>query len=173
MLILGASGGVGSFAVQIAKALGAEVAGVASARNLDLVGELGADHVIDYTTEQIGERGRRFDVIIDIAGNRPLAEMRRALEPTGTPVIVGGSGGPTTMGFGRTVRASMRSPLVRQRLRALISRPNLADLEALLDYVRSGALTPHVDTTFPLPDAAAAIDFVGNGRSRGKTVVTV
>jgi NADPH:quinone reductase-like Zn-dependent oxidoreductase len=173
VLILGASGGVGSFAVQIAKALGAEVTGVASARNLDLVRELGADHVVDYRTEEIGQLGHRFDVIIDIAGNRPLAELRRALQPAGTLVIVGGSGGPTTMGFGRTVRASMLSLLVRQRLRALISKPNLTDLETLLDHVRSGALTPRVDATFPLSDAAAAIDLVGNGRSRGKTVVTV
>lgn len=173
VLVLGASGGVGSFAVQIAKTIGATVTGVASAQNLDLVRELGADHVIDYTTEAIGANGRRFDVIIDIAGNRPLGELRRALEPGGTLVIVGGSGGPTTMGFGRTVRASILSPLVRQRLRPLISKPSLADLETLLDDVRSGRLTPRVDATFPLADAAAAIDLVGCGRSRGKTVVTV
>jgi NADPH:quinone reductase-like Zn-dependent oxidoreductase len=173
VLILGASGGVGSFAVQIAKALGAEVTGVASTRNLDLVRELGADHAIDYTTEGIGDAGRLFDVIIDIAGNRPLGELRRALRPDGTLVIVGGSGGPATMGFGRTIRAALLSPLVRQRLRALISKPNVTDLETLIGYVSRGALTPRVDATYPLSDAAAAIDLVGTGHSRGKTVITV
>ena len=173
VLVIGASGGVGSFAVQIAKALGAEVTGVASTRNLDLVRELGADHVIDYTKEHIGDAGRRFDVIIDIAGNRPLSELRRALDPNGTLVIVGGSGSQATMGFGRTIRASLLSPLVRQRLRALISKPNAADLEMLVGMAEAGTLTPRVDTTYPLAEAAAAIDLVGAGRSRGKTVVTV
>jgi NADPH:quinone reductase-like Zn-dependent oxidoreductase len=173
VLVIGASGGVGSFAVQIAKALGAEVTGVASTRNLDVVRECGADHVIDYTAEGIGDGGRRFDVIIDIAGNRSLAELRRALEPTGTLVIVGGSGGHTTMGFGRTIRASLLSPFVRQRLRPLLSKPNTADLETLMGFVAAGGLTPRVDVTYPLGEAAAAIELVGTGRSRGKTVVTV
>jgi NADPH:quinone reductase-like Zn-dependent oxidoreductase len=173
VLIIGASGGVGSFAVQIAKALGAEVTGVASTRNLDLVRELGADHVIDYTSESIGDGGRRFDVIIDIAGNRTLAELRDALEPDGTLVIVGGTGGQATMGFGRTVRASLLSPFIGQQLVGLISKPNAADLETLVGFVESGELTPQVDATYPLADAAAAIDLVGTGRSRGKTVVTV
>jgi NADPH:quinone reductase-like Zn-dependent oxidoreductase len=173
VLILGASGGVGSFAVQIAKALGAEVTGVASTRNLDLVRDLGADHVIDYTTEDVGEVPTDFDVIIDIAGNRRLSELRRALRPDGTLVIVGGSGGRATMGFGRAIRASLLSPLVRQRLRALISKPNVADLETLIGYVERGVLTPHVDATYPLSEAAAAIELVGAGRSRGSTVVTV
>lgn len=173
VLVIGASGGVGSFAVQIAKALGAEVTGVASTRNLDMVRQFGADHVIDYTTGGIGEGGRRFDVIIDIAGNRPLSELRRALEPKGTLVIVGGSGGQATMGFGRTVRASLLSPFVGQRLRPLISKPNAADLETLVGFVEDRALDPQVDATYPLAQAAAAIDLVGTGRSRGKTVVTI
>jgi NADPH:quinone reductase-like Zn-dependent oxidoreductase len=173
VLILGASGGVGSFAVQIAKALDADVTGVASTRNLDLVRELGADHVLDYTTHAIGEAGHEFDVIIDIAGNRPLRELRRVLRRDGTLVIVGGSGGRTTMGFGRTIRAALLSPFVGQRLRPLISTPNLADLEALLELVRRGELTPRVDATYPLSRAADAIELVGAGRSRGKTVVTV
>ena len=173
VLIIGASGGVGSFAVQVAKALGAEVTGVASTRNLDLVRRLGADHVIDYTSEGITDSGRLFDVVIDIAGNRPLSELRRTLEKKGTLVIVGGSGSRTTMGFGRTVRASLLSPFVSQRLRGLISKPNAADLETLVGYVASGALSPSVDATYPLGEAAAAIDLVGEGRSRGKTVVTV
>ena len=173
VLIIGASGGVGSFAVQIAKALGAETTGVASTRNLALVRQLGADHVIDYTTEGIGDGGRRFDVIIDIAGNRSLGELRTALDPRGTLVIVGGSGGRTTMGFGRTIRASLLSLVVRQRLRGLISRPNVSDLETLTAMVEAGALVPRVDATYPLAEASDAIDLVGRGRSRGKTVVTV
>lgn len=173
VLVIGASGGVGSLAVQIAKALGAEVTGIASTRNLDLVRRLGADHVIDYTTEAIADGGRRFDVIIDIAGNRPLAELRRALEPSGTLVIVGGSGGRATMGFGRTVRASLLSLFVKQSLRGLISKPNAADLETLVGYLADGTLTPPVDATYPLGGAADAIALVGEGRSRGKTVVTL
>lgn len=173
VLVIGASGGVGSFAVQIAKTLGAEVTGVASTHNLDLVRELGADHVIDYTAERIGDGGRRFDAIIDIAGNRTLSELRKALHPNGTLVIVGGSGSRATMGFGRTIRASLLSPFVPQRLRALISKPNAADLETLVGMVEAGTLTPRVDATYPLAEAAAAIDLVGEGRSRGKTVVTV
>jgi NADPH:quinone reductase-like Zn-dependent oxidoreductase len=173
VLVLGASGGVGSFAVQIAKALGAEVTGVASTRNLDLVRQLGADHVIDYTREAIGDGGRCFDVIIDIAGNRPLTELRRALRRDGTLVIVGGSGGRTTMGFGRTIRAALLSPFVRQRLRALISTPDTADLETLVGLAARGELAPRVEATYPLAHAAEAIELVGQGRSRGKTVVTV
>ncbi len=173
VLVIGASGGVGSFAVQIAKALGAEVTGVASTRNLDLLRELGADAVIDYTREGITDSGRPYDVIIDIAGNRPLPELRRALTPKGTLVIVGGSGGNATMGFGRTIRAALLSPFVGQTLRPLISSPNRDDLAALAELIEAGQLTPRVGTTFPLARAAEAIEHVGAGRSHGKTVVTV
>jgi len=173
VLIIGASGGVGSYALQIAKALGAEVTGVASTRNLDLMHELGADHVIDYTRESITDGGRRFDVIIDIAGNRPLAELRRALETRGTLVIVGGSGGKATMGFGRTIRALLLSPFVSQNLRALISNSNHQDLVTLAELTESGQLRPKVGATYPLAAAAEAIELVGAGRSSGKTVVTV
>ena len=173
VLVIGASGGVGSYVVQIAKALGAHVTGVASTRNLDLVRKLGADDVIDYTREGIADSGARFDVIIDIAGNRKLSELRGALKPAGTLVIVGGSGGPTTMGFGRTVRAQLLSPFVGHRLRALISKPNADDLRTLVGFVESGRLAPAVEATYPLDDAAIAIDLVGRGASRGKTVVTL
>jgi NADPH:quinone reductase-like Zn-dependent oxidoreductase len=172
VLVIGASGGVGSFAVQIAKAFGAEVTGVCSTRNVDLVRSLGADHVIDYTRQEITAGGRRFDVILDIAGNRPLSVLRRALEPDGTLVVVGGSGGRWTMGFGRTVRATLLSPLVRQRLRPLISSPNGADLEVLADLMASGRIAPLVGAGYPLREAAEAIGLVGAGRSSGKTVVT-
>jgi len=170
VLVIGASGGVGTFAVQIAKALGAVVTGVCSTRNVDLVRSLGADHVVDYTREEIGGR---YDVIVDIAGNRSIPSLRRILEPHGTLVIVGGSGGPMTMGFGRTIRAMLLSPFVGQRLRSLISKPNHDDLVELGDLVGSGRVTPVVGATYPLEEAAAAIDRVGTGRSSGKTIVTI
>lgn len=173
VLVVGASGGVGSFAVQIAKAFGAEVTGVASTRNITLVQRLGADHVVDYTQEEITDREQRFDAIIDIAGNRSLGTLRRALKPTGTLVIVGGSGGRVTMGFGRTIRSMFVSPFVSQRLRQIISKPNRDDLVVLTRMVESGDLTPEVGATYPLEQAAEAIGLVGAGRSSGKTVVTV
>ena len=173
VLVIGASGGVGSFAVQIAKAHGADVTGVASTRNLDFVRALGADHVIDYTTEGIGEGGRRYRAIIDIAGNRSLSELRRALDPDGTLVIVGGSGGNITMGFGRAVRATAVSPFIGQTLSALISEPNLDDLETLARMVEAGSLAPAVGATYPLADAPRAVADVGGGGGRGKTVVAV
>jgi NADPH:quinone reductase-like Zn-dependent oxidoreductase len=173
VLVTGAGGGVGSFAVQIAKALGAEVTGVSSTRNVDLVRSLGADHVIDYTREEIDSGSGRFDVIIDIAGNRSLESLRRSLTPRGTLVIVGSTGGRWTMGFGRTVRAMLLSPFVRQRLRPLISTPNHDDLASLAALVEEGKVKPVVGATYPLDDAAAAVDRVGTGRISGKTVVTV
>ena len=173
VLVIGASGGVGSFAVQIAKALGAEVTGVASTRNLDLLRELGADHVVDYTHEEITDAGRRYDVAVDIAGNRPIAELRQVLTRDGTLVIVGGTGGKATMGFGRTIRATILSPFVPQRLRALLSSPNRDDLALLAQLIEAGQLVPRVGATYPLADAPDAIEHVGAGRSYGKTVVTV
>lgn len=173
VLVIGASGGVGSMAVQIAKALGASVTGVASTRNLEFVRELGADRVIDYTAEEITDGGRQFDVIVDIAGNRSLSQLRRALTKKGTAVIVGGTGGKATMGFGRTVRAMFVSPFVSQKLKPLISKPNQEDLVTLADLAQDGRLTPRVGAAYPLEAAAEAIELVGAGKSRGKTVVTI
>jgi NADPH:quinone reductase-like Zn-dependent oxidoreductase len=173
VLILGASGGVGSLAVQIAKTLGADVTGVASTRNLELVRSLGADHVLDYTREEIAGGGRTYDVIIDIAGNRPLFELRKALNPSGTLVIVGGTGGSTTMGFGRTVRAMMLSPFVRQRLLSLLSKPNLADLETLGELLATRRIRTVVDQTYRLSEAPSAVEQIGAGRSGGKRVIRV
>jgi NADPH:quinone reductase-like Zn-dependent oxidoreductase len=173
VLVIGASGGVGTFAVQVAKALGAVVTGVCSTRNVELVRSLGADHVIDYGREEITDGGRRYDVIIDIAGNRPLSALRRVLTSDGTLVIVGGSGGRWTMGFGRTVRATVVSPFVRHRLRSLISSPNSEDLATLAELIELGRVRPVVGATHPLDEAASAITRIGAGRSSGKTVVTM
>lgn len=173
VLIIGASGGVGTFAVQIAKSKGAEVTGVASTRSLDLVRALGADHVLDYTQEDITAGGRQYDLIVDTAGNRSLSEIRRALTPKGRFVIVGGSGGRWLMGSGRSARAALVSPFVRQSLKAFVSSPNQEDLATLRDLVEAGDVTPMIDQTFPLAETAQALDHVGGRHTQGKTVITM
>jgi 2-desacetyl-2-hydroxyethyl bacteriochlorophyllide A dehydrogenase len=173
VLVIGASGGVGTYAVQIAKAHGAEVTGVCSTRNVDMVRSIGADHVIDYTKEDISDAGKRYDVIFDMAGNRDLSTLRGALSPTGTLVMVGGSGGPLLMGVGRSLRATATSPFVSQRLRMFLSSTNREDLVALKDLIESGKVKPVIDGTYPLSETAAALTHVGNRHTRGKTVITV
>jgi NADPH:quinone reductase-like Zn-dependent oxidoreductase len=128
VVITGASGGVGTFAVQLAKAFGADVTGVCSTQSVDMVRSIGADHVIDYTQEDFTRSGQRYDLILEMAGNRSLSDLRRALTPKGTLVIVGGSGGRWFMGTGRTLRAVLLSPFVRQRLRSFFSKPRSEDL---------------------------------------------
>jgi NADPH:quinone reductase-like Zn-dependent oxidoreductase len=173
VLVIGASGAVGTFAVQIAKALGAEVTGICSTRNVELVRSIGADHVIDYTREDINGRGDRHDLVLDLAGNRSLAELRQALTPTGTLVIVGGSGGRWLMGFGRTIRAAVMSPFVRHRLRPFITKQNRSDLVELKQLIEAGAVTPVIDRTFPLIDTVDALGHIGSRHTQGKTVITV
>lgn len=173
VLVIGASGGVGSFATQIAKSLGAEVTGVASTPNVEMVRSIGADHVIDYTKDDISSGSRRYDVVIDIAGNRPISLLRRAMTERGTLVIVGGTGGRTTMGFGRTVRAMAASRFIKQRLRSLVSVPNREDLADLAELIESGEVVPVVDQAYSLDAAAEAIGRLGEGRSRGKRVIAV
>lgn len=174
VLILGASGGVGSFAVQVAKALGAEVTGVSSTAKVEMVRALGADHTIDYTKEDIASGGQRYDVILDTGGNRSLAELRRALTPTGTLVIVGGeTGGRWLGGFDRSLRAPLLSPFVGQKLTAMTSSENQADLNVLKDMIEAGQITPAIDRTFPLAEAAAAIRYLEQGSACGKVVITV
>jgi NADPH:quinone reductase-like Zn-dependent oxidoreductase len=174
VLVLGASGGVGSFAVQIAKALGAEVTGVASAAKLDAVRALGADAVLDYRADDVAAVPHRYDVVIDIAGRRPLAQLRRALAPHGRLVIVGGeTGGRLLGGLGRQFRAALLSPFVRQSLGFFVARENAADLRALTGLVESGAVTPLVDRVFPLAGTAAAVRHLLDGRTTGKVVVAV
>jgi NADPH:quinone reductase-like Zn-dependent oxidoreductase len=174
VLIIGASGGVGTFAVQLAKAFGAHVTGVASTSKLDLVRSLGADEVVDYTREDITDGRRRYDLVLDTAGRRPLAQVRRAVTPSGTLVLVGGEGGSRlTGGFERQLGALALSPLVRQRVRSLASKETWEDLLFLKERIEAGELTPVVGRTFPLRDAAQALADADEGHGRGKNVVTV
>ena len=174
VLVIGASGGVGSFAVQIAKALGAEVTGVASTAKTQLVRELGADHVVDYTREDFAAGGRRYDAIVDIGGNSRLSRLRRALAPRGTLVITGGeTGGRWLGGSDRQIRATLLSPFVAQRLGTFIASENGADLRALGELADAGKLVAAVDRTYDLSDTAAAISHVQEGRARGKLVIAV
>jgi NADPH:quinone reductase-like Zn-dependent oxidoreductase len=173
VVIIGASGGVGSFAVQLAKAFGAEVTGVCSTKSADMVRSIGADHVIDYTQQDFTRTGQHYDLILEMAGNRSLADLRRALTAKGTLVLVGGSGGRWFMGTGRTLRAVLVSPLVGQRLRSFLSKPKGADLVVLKELLEAGKLTPVIDRTFPLSETPAAIRYVGEQSTQGKTVITV
>jgi NADPH:quinone reductase-like Zn-dependent oxidoreductase len=173
VLVIGASGGVGTYAVQVAKAYGAEVTGVCSTRNVDMVRSIGADHVIDYTKDDISRGGKRYDVILDTAGNRSLSTLRDALSPTGTLVIVGGSGGRWLMGVGRSLRATATSPFVSQQLRMFLSSTNRDDLATLSGLIESGSVAPVIDRTYPLNETAAALTHVGSRHTSGKTVITV
>ncbi len=174
VLVVGASGGVGTYAVQIAKAFGAEVTGVASTAKVELVRSLGADHVIDYRNADFADGRRRYDVILDIGGNASLSRLRRALTPTGTLVIVGGEGGGRWLGgTDRQVRAMLLSPFVRQRLGTFLSSENAADLKVLEELVEAGKVRPVIDRSFSLSEAAKAISYVDDGHARGKVVLTI
>jgi NADPH:quinone reductase-like Zn-dependent oxidoreductase len=174
LLIIGASGGVGTFAVQIAKAFGAEVTGVCSTAKIDLVRSLGADHVIDYTHEDFADGKRAYDVILDIGGNRRLSHLRRTLTPRGSLVIVGGeTGGRWLGGYDRSLRAVLLSPFVSQTLTMLASSENSEDLRVIRDLVESGKVMPAIDRTYSLSDVPAAIRYVSEGHARGKLVIAV
>jgi NADPH:quinone reductase-like Zn-dependent oxidoreductase len=174
VLIIGASGGVGSYAVQLAKALGAEVTGVSSTAKLDLVRSLGADHVIDYTREDFADGTRRYDLILDIAGNPALSRLRRALTATGTAVIVGGEqGGSLTGGLDRQFRAAALSRLVRQRLTFFLSKERGSDLERLTEFIEAGKVTPSIDRTFSLDQVPEAMRHLEAGNARGKIAISV
>ena len=171
VLIIGASGGVGTFAVQIAKAFGAEVTGVCGSTKVDLVRSLGADHVIDYTREDIT---KRYDVVIDIGGNRSLTSLRRALTRRGTLVIVGGeTGGRWLGGTDRLLRALLLSPFVGQRLAMFVCSENARDLTVLTELIESGKVRPVVDRTYPLSETPAAIRYLTAGHARGKVVINI
>jgi NADPH:quinone reductase-like Zn-dependent oxidoreductase len=173
VLIVGASGGVGTFAVQIAKAYGAEVTAVCSTAKLHFVRALGADHVADYTRGGFAEGGQRYDVILDIGGNSRLSHLRRALTSGGRLVIVGGeTNGRWLGGFDRQLRALLMSPFVSQKLGVLAASENAQDLLVLNELLESGKVCPAVDRTFPLRETAAAIRYLMDGRAQGKVVIT-
>jgi NADPH:quinone reductase-like Zn-dependent oxidoreductase len=173
VLINGASGGVGTFAVQIAKSLGAEVTGVCGPANVAMVRAIGANHVIDYTQEDFTHGGPRFDLIFDNVENRSLSECRRALTPTGTLILNSGTGAQGIAMLIRMVKPLVLSIFVRQRLRRYLSTPNHQDLEVLKGLIESGQVRPIVDRTYPLQETAAALRYIEGGHARGKVVVTV
>jgi NADPH:quinone reductase-like Zn-dependent oxidoreductase len=174
VLVIGASGGVGSYAVQIAKALGAEVTGVASTAKLDLVRALGADHVLDYTRDDFADGSRRYDLVLDLAGNPTVSRLRRALTPTGTAVITGGEeGGSFSGGINRQLRAVTLSPFLRQRLTAFIAKQRSTDLDRLSVLIEAGNVTPSIDRSYPLGEAPDAVRHLASGRVRGKVAITV
>jgi NADPH:quinone reductase-like Zn-dependent oxidoreductase len=173
VLIIGAGGGVGTFAVQISKADGAEVTGVCGTAKTELVRSIGADHVIDYTKEDFTDRRKGYDVILDIAGNRSLSKLRRALKPRGTLVIVGAEDAGNWLGIRRQLRAAALSPFVRHKLGFFISKERSRDLEELRTLLESGAVTPVLDRTFPLDEVPEAIRYLRDGHARGKIVITV
>ncbi len=174
VLVIGASGGVGSYAVQIAKALGATVTGVASAAKSDLVRSLGADHVIDYADGDYLDGFVHYDVIVDTGGLNPVRKLRRALTRTGTLVIVGGEGGGRiTGGTGRQIRATLMSMFVPQRMRTFISQEHHSHIERLAAHMETGAVVPAVGSRYSLDQVAEAIADLEAGRARGKSVIVV
>lgn len=174
VLVNGASGGVGTFVVQIAKAYGANVSAVCSTRNADMVRSVGADEIIDYTHEDFTESGRKHDVMVDMVGNRPLSECRQALTRRGTYVLVGVADLGHLLGFGRQVRALAISPFVRQKMRVFVSTHNRDDLETLRALVEAGDVDPVIDRTYDgLPEVPEAIRYQGDGHTRGKIVISI
>jgi NADPH:quinone reductase-like Zn-dependent oxidoreductase len=173
VLINGASGGVGTFAVQIAKSFGAEVTGVCSTANVNMVRSIGADHVIDYTQEDFTQGGQRYDLIFDNVENRSLSDCRRALKPAGTLILNSGTGAEGIELMVRLVKPLVLSPFVRHTLRRYLSTPNHEDLVALKELIESGKLTPVIDKTYPLHETPAALGYIEAGHARGKVVITL
>ena len=172
VLINGASGGVGTFAVQIAKVLGANVTGVCSTRNLDLVRSIGADRVIDYTREDFTKTGQRYDLIFDVAGNHSLSACKRALKPKGTLVLAGQTGRREHSIF-PLLKVPLLAPFVRYRLRSFIAKRKKEDLNTLKEYLETGKITPVIDRTYPLREVPEAMRYIGTLRARGKVVISV
>jgi NADPH:quinone reductase-like Zn-dependent oxidoreductase len=174
VLVIGAAGGVGTYAVQLAKAFGAVVTGVCSTSKAELVRAIGADEVIDYIREDFTDGLRQFDLILDTAGRRPLSHLGRVLTPQGALVIVGGEGGDRWLGgFQRQIFAPVRSLFTEQKLMGLISKERLQDLLTLGDLIEAGKLTPIIDSTYPVSEAREAIRYLEQGHARGKVVLTV
>ena len=173
VLINGASGGVGTFAVQIAKAFGAEVTGVCSTANLEMVRSIGADHVIDYTREDFTKSGQKYDLILDIAGSRPLSSCRRVMTPSGTFVVVGGPGGRWIRPADRALKAILMNRFVSQRMLPFLSHASKDDLLVLKELIEAGKVTAVIDRTYPLSETPEAVRYVEQGHARGKVVITV
>ena len=173
VLIIGASGGVGTFAVQIAKSFGADVTGVCSTSNVEMVRAIGADQVIDYTREDFARTGQRYDLILDTVGKGSLSDCRRALTRKGTLVLVAGSGGRWFGGVGRWMRALLLSPFVGQKLGPLSSKPRKEDLQFVKELIEEGKVAPVIDGTYPLSETAEAIRHIEEGHTQGKVVITV
>jgi NADPH:quinone reductase-like Zn-dependent oxidoreductase len=176
ILINGASGGVGTFAVQIAKSFGADVTGVCSTRNIELVQSLGADHVIDYTKDDFTKGPERYDVLIDNVGNRSLSECRSALKPNGIYVLVGGGGANeqgVLGGLGKALEAAVYAKFVKQKMGMMMADSNQKDLTLLADMVQSGKMKPVIDKTYQLADVPEAIRYLEEGHARGKVIITV
>jgi NADPH:quinone reductase-like Zn-dependent oxidoreductase len=174
VLIMGASGGVGTFAVQIARAFGAHVTGVCGTTKVDMVRSIGAEQVLDYTREDFAEGDQLYDLILDIGGDSSLTRLRRALTPQGTLVIVGGEGGGRWLGIvGRLLRAHLLFPFVSQKLGTFVSSENHEDLIVLTEFIESGKVTPVIDRTYPLAEVPEAIRYLEEGHARGKVVICV
>jgi len=173
VLINGASGGVGTFAVQIAKSIGAEVTGVCSTRNVEMVRSLGADHVFDYKKENYTESGNEYDLIVDMVGNHSLSVNRRVLAPDGRLVIVGGSSGDWIGPLLRPIGAVLQGPFVDQEMVILLAKLDQADLDTIAEMMRNGEVTSVLDRSYPLSDIASAVRYSEEGRARGKIIVNV
>ena len=174
VLIIGASGGTGIYAVQIAKALGADVTGVCSTPKVDLLRSIGADHVIDYTQGDFTRSEQRYDVTLDLGGNRSLPDLRRTLRPEGILVLVGGEGGGRFLGgTDRWIQAMVLSPFVRQKLRLLSTKERKGDLEFVKELIEAGKVAPIIDRTFTLGEVPDAFRYLKHGVARGKVVITV
>ena len=173
VLINGASGGVGTFAVQIAKSFGAEVTGVCSTRNLELVQSLGADHVIDYTQDDYTESGQRFDIIVDMVGNHSLLENRKVIAPDGKFVIVGGAKGNWIGPLMGPIKALFLSPFVGQEFGMMLAQSNQDDLVVLADLMQSGKVTPVIDRRYELSEVPAALEYSEEGHARGKIIISL
>ena len=176
VLINGASGGVGTFAVQIAKSFGAQVSGVCSTRNVELVRSLGADHIIDYTKEDFTDSGERYDVIIDNVGTQPLSGFRTVLKPKGIYIMIG-AGGPDEGGLvgpmGRLTQTLLMSPFISQKMGMMMAKVSQSDLKALADLMQAGKVTTVIDRTYPLSEVREAVRYLESGRARGKVIVTI
>ncbi len=168
VLINGAAGGVGTFAVQIAKALGAEVTGVCSSRNVEMVRSIGADHAVDYTQEDFTRNGRRYDLILDNVGNRSFSDMRRTLTPQGVIIPNSGHGGMSYV-----VKSMLRSPFIRQQGSMFMTKTNREDLTMLRELMEAGKMTPVIDRTYPFHKIPEAMGYAAEGHARGKVVITV